>query len=121
MTLYRLFSFPSHASSDESTEFSDEENRDLIKGSNALDARALEDQDLDEKERDAAAKDSEQFTLPPPQDHQDSDSEEEVPQGFGVWGMGKMTTGEATGVIHQRIQDIIRVLNNFKELRESGR
>ena len=117
---------------DEDQEFS---SKNMVKASAKLDARTLLNQVLSEKELLSASKDSEQFILPPPQNlMDDSDQEESLEEtesnsfgkkskdsSFGVWGMGKMSMGESVGIVQSRIQEIARVLNNFKELREPSR
>jgi len=84
----------------------DDENEDefeIEKKSRKLEKKQKEDLNLSEKEMKEAMAESEQFTLP---------TEEEIAQ--------EKQTVDLTAV-NQRILEIVKILNNFKELRDPSR
>lgn len=101
--------------------------RDVVKASAKLDARAAEDLALDALERADAAKNSEQFILPvldpgdPGAPAPDDDDDDETDPRRAVWGLAPVNQLESAASVHHRIQEILRVLNDFSTLCEPNR
>lgn len=128
-----LSMFGSDGSSDEE-EDEDEEELEVERQARELDAQNQEDEELAEEEMRMAIEQREKFVLPSRAgatgsasdeegEDEDEDDEEGGEKDKSVLSTleSNMNTNPDLTVVQTRIQEIIRVLNNFSELREEGR